>query len=292
MICVGQCNLCVAIVSFLAPVIASSSCDAAEVCMNDENAAECTRLRALCGDALLVMESCPVQFSCPIGATCDPEDECMDDESVAECTSMRDLCGDAMMSTRSCPPQFFCGSTDNNESISEDICDASGACMNDDNSAECTRLRESCGDALVVLKSCPSQFSCPGTNNNDSISEDICDASGACMNDDNSAECTRLRESCGDALVVLESCPLQFFCLGTDNNDSISERICDASGACMNDENSAECTRLRELCGDNLMVLESCPLQFSCAGLVNAGSSSCSLRHVFFGVLVGLCFEA
>ena len=87
-----------------------------------------------------------------------------------------------------------------------------------------------------------------------------------CVNVGNFAECLGLVASGCENIVVLESCPVHFRC-GDDNitEPEPQEDPCPAaSEACMNEENRAQCLDLVAAGCENLLVMESCPLQFGC----------------------------
>ena len=87
-----------------------------------------------------------------------------------------------------------------------------------------------------------------------------------CVNVGNFAECLHLVGSGCENIVVLESCPVKFRC-GDDNitEPEPQEDPCPAaSEACMNEENRAQCLDLVAAGCENLLFLESCPLQFAC----------------------------
>lgn len=54
-----------AILSFGLRSVTAFTCNASESCMNDENMKECQEMQAICGDLMIIMESCPLQFACP-----------------------------------------------------------------------------------------------------------------------------------------------------------------------------------------------------------------------------------
>lgn len=84
-----------------------------------------------------------------------------------------------------------------------------------------------------------------------------------CMNEENFEICTELVESSCKVLVVRESCPLQFGC--DDDSTPAPPTACPAvDEPCMNEENLLLCTNLVMNGCRDLLILESCPLQFQC----------------------------
>jgi len=57
-----------------------------------------------------------------------------------------------------------------------------------------------------------------------------------------------------------KSCPPQFACMAADSSCP------EISDPCMNDDNYAECEALVDSGCEEILQLESCPLQFGCAG--------------------------
>lgn len=65
---------------------------------------------------------------------------------------------------------------------------------------------------------------------------------------------------------------LLFACAGGEDpivDTDAATPVCDAlmvdDAGCMNDENYAECVEAEQTCGgENVMIMESCPLQFAC----------------------------
>ncbi|CAE7804243.1 unnamed protein product [Symbiodinium sp. CCMP2592] len=43
----------------------ASTCNVSIACIDDSNVAECERMYTACGDQMMMMESCPLQFGCP-----------------------------------------------------------------------------------------------------------------------------------------------------------------------------------------------------------------------------------
>ena len=48
----------------LTPSTASTCPAATDACMNEDNYADCLEVEANCSGSLLILESCPLQFSC------------------------------------------------------------------------------------------------------------------------------------------------------------------------------------------------------------------------------------
>ena len=98
-----------------------------------------------------------------------------------------------------------------------------------------------------------------------------------CMNLDNFRQCISLAYADCQSIAILKSCPLQFRC--NDDPEEPSDSQCpDPTLSCMNQENYAKCRDLEESGCQNILVLESCPLQFGCQngvrldrGLVQVG---------------------
>ncbi|CAJ1329540.1 unnamed protein product [Effrenium voratum] len=58
-------------------------CDANGSCMNAAASLQCESMKAICGESMMIMESCPLQFNCP---TCTCGEACtMSSGSVGEC---------------------------------------------------------------------------------------------------------------------------------------------------------------------------------------------------------------
>lgn len=93
-----------------------------------------------------------------------------------------------------------------------------------------------------------------------------------CMNEDNFKICTDLLDSGCNDLLIAESCPLQFSC--GDATSAPSPTVCPSvDEPCMNNENFRICTSLvNDGCRD-LLILESCPLQFQCGDSENEYAS-------------------
>eukprot|EP00586_Coscinodiscus_wailesii_P014752 CAMPEP_0172498666 /NCGR_PEP_ID=MMETSP1066-20121228/115529_1 /TAXON_ID=671091 /ORGANISM="Coscinodiscus wailesii, Strain CCMP2513" /LENGTH=125 /DNA_ID=CAMNT_0013272043 /DNA_START=133 /DNA_END=510 /DNA_ORIENTATION=+ len=109
--------------------------------------------------------------------------------------------------------------------------------------------------------------------------ESVCfTPTSTCMNEDNYLHCKGLLSAgCPeDRISVLESCPLQFRCsvpLPPNLSDRAElvkvvavESVCmTPESPCMNEENYESCMDLLKTCPEeNIRVLESCPVQFTC----------------------------
>eukprot|EP00746_Dinoflagellata_sp_MGD_P125209 gnl/MRDRNA2_/MRDRNA2_59927_c0_seq1.p1 gnl/MRDRNA2_/MRDRNA2_59927_c0~~gnl/MRDRNA2_/MRDRNA2_59927_c0_seq1.p1 ORF type:complete len:279 (+),score=44.32 gnl/MRDRNA2_/MRDRNA2_59927_c0_seq1:86-922(+) len=203
----------------------------------------------------------------------------------------------------------------------DNICKADAACMNEDNLKQCKSLYEECGDRMFTMESCPLQFGCPSTEGPSSSSDsstvsslpssassgsssnpdltatsssssssssetDVCREDVPCMNAENAATCRQYWSECGDQMMIMESCPAQFACPGEATSASLSSsgagtwsnlssssstEICKEDGACMKADNAATCRKYQAECGNRMVVMTSCPPQFSCS---NSASSS------------------
>lgn len=58
-------------------------------------------------------------------------------------------------------------------------------------------------------------------------------------------------------LLALSAC-------GEEGASTLCDDLVDSQSACMTDENLAECRAAVDECGDRVLVMESCPLQFAC----------------------------
>lgn len=91
----------------------------------------------------------------------------------------------------------------------------------------------------------------------------------ACMGDDAFAACQAAAEQCPGAVIVAESCPLQFSCPGAagDEGDDAAASTCNGHTAdeqCMGAEAFAQCQQMEAQCPGAVEEMESCPLQFGC----------------------------
>jgi hypothetical protein len=112
---------------------------------------------------------------------------------------------------------------------------------------------------ILVRESCPVQFGCGDTNRTTPSS--VCGSPiDACMNQENYNQCKFLEEGGYIDFGVSKSCPLQFAC--NDDGPVPAPRACSKpTDRCMNRQNWARCKALEKRC--NVLVLESCPLQFA-----------------------------
>jgi len=98
---------------------ASDTCEGYSLgdgCVNERNLAQCMRAAAQCPGEVQVMESCPLQFSCPgaagasgescLGRTLD--DACMDESALAQCQAVATQCPGEEQVLETCPLQFRC----------------------------------------------------------------------------------------------------------------------------------------------------------------------------------------
>lgn len=92
-----------------------------------------------------------------------------------------------------------------------------------------------------------------------------------CMNVFNFRECLQLVVSECRTIAMSKSCPAQFACADDDDDDSTTQ--CPAlTDACMNEENYKQCLDLEAAGCQDLLILESCPLQFACSSERNERS--------------------
>ena len=116
--------------------------------------------------------------------------------------------------------------------------------------------------SLPPVPSAPPTTACPSINE-------------PCMNEENLRICTDLiKDGCQD-LLILESCPLQFQC-GDSTPPPPPPNVCPSiNEPCMNEENLRICTDfIKDGCQD-LLILESCPLQFQCGDVNDNEYPSC-----------------
>lgn len=52
-------------------------------------------------------------------------------------------------------------------------------------------------------------------------------------------------------------------CAGSEES-TLCDDLRDSQSGCMNEDNYAECRAAVRRCGDDVLMLESCPLQFDC----------------------------
>ena len=139
-------------------------------------------------------------------------------------------------------------------------------CMNDENWKVCASLLNSGCKNIAVKESCPLQFSCEEIVSYSIAGYDVCgDPTWVCWNEEVWNDCKGLVDSGCTDILSTKSCPVEFICL-PNNDDSV--RITDICGSpidsCMNEENWNVCNSLIENGCNNVLVMESCPLQFSC----------------------------
>jgi len=243
---------------------ATDVCKEDAACMNKENAQTCKKFHAQCGELMLIMESCPLQFSCPKTMVsedvCNEDAPCMNTENAQTCKKYQAECGELMISRESCPLQFTCPKI----RVNEDVCNENAPCMNNDNAQICKRFQAQCGELMLIKKSCPRQFSCP----KDTVNEDVCIQDAPCMNAENAQVCKKYQAECGDQMLVMESCPLQFGCpQDAGNVITVTTDVCnedDAKLPCMDKESAQECKEYYAQCGDMMVVTSECPPKFSC----------------------------
>lgn len=109
------------------PVSSGETCEGysmGDACVDDANFAQCQDMAAQCPGEVQVMESCPLQFSCPSGGespggdepVASPEqcnghtadEDCMGEEAFAQCQEMEAQCPGEIVEAESCPLQFSC----------------------------------------------------------------------------------------------------------------------------------------------------------------------------------------
>merc|ERR1712113_1161788 len=115
-----------------------------------------------------------------------------------------------------------------------------------------------------------------------------CNASEACMNEDNAAVCRAKKAECGEAMLIMESCPLQFGCPPTCGPNCTAPNTavdCNADQACMNEENRADCFAKLAECGDEMLIMESCPLQFGCPGNANSFATTLTALKMMIAIV-------
>ena len=120
-------------------------------------------------------------------------------------------------------------------------------------------------DVLGVVDS-STTMSGSSTTATRNIDPSVCGSpADSCMNDSNFGQCVGLINDGCQQLMTMESCPLQFAC-GDQNPDvDYCENLLATEANCMNDDNYNECVSLVVDQGcQNVVSLESCPLQFAC----------------------------
>lgn len=260
--------------------------DLMEPCMNEQNTEECLDLVAQGCEDILTLESCPLHFVCnditpnptivPIITPCPAVTEpCMNSDNYAQCMDLVEAGCQEIWKAKSCPLQFECGDivddTSNNPAIP--CPNITEPCMNKDNLAVCITLYEDGCENIMILESCPVQFSCGDSTATDTPNQTAVPiiaacpaATEPCMNKENYAKCMDLLEGGCLDIMIRESCPLQFDCGdATEDFSQLPKMACpNVTVPCMNSDNLAVCMSLHEGGCENIMILESCPLQFQC----------------------------
>lgn len=204
-----------------------------------------------------------------------PTDSCMNQDNWNNCVSLvQSGCTDVLI-LESCPVKFLCNDDTNNN---YDVCgDPTWPCWNDDVWRSCKSLVDDGCSKVMKSKSCPVQFIClpetdTGTKEEELgdevtfLSAKVCrNATDTCMNENNWNACQKLVNNGCKSVTTIESCPLQFACDNTDLMDASKYNICgEPTDPCIDKNIWSRCVSLVDSGCEDIAVMESCPVQFSC----------------------------
>ncbi|KAL3914271.1 MAG: hypothetical protein SGILL_006168 [Bacillariaceae sp.] len=109
-------------------------------------------------------------------------------------------------------------------------------------------LQEINTGALISVETCPS----------------VTDAD-ECFTTDTISMCSNMTaRGCTSIVYFNETCPFQLICMDDLQRSQCPLPVSDGANPCLNGANLAECLALEESGCENIAIMESCPLQFSC----------------------------
>lgn len=108
--------------------------------------------------------------------------------------------------------------------------------------------------------------------------------SDTCMSDEALTQCQSMAAQCPGQVQMMETCPAQFSCPGEgagpdgdvsvssggeDGDTSVGSDAAACEGyspgdSCIDESNFAQCQEMAAQCPGEVLVMESCPLQFAC----------------------------
>jgi hypothetical protein len=228
-------------------------------CMNEENFKQCQDLVESGCQSVLIMESCPLQFSCGGGGGGDPSLPPPTDSTEPRGELTRDECVELEGGT-------IVGDIGDGAIFEETyVCESSGLPpianiiqpMNG-NAPVAIEGEVCCGRPIVTRQECTDEL-------DGIVVSDVGDGSSRrpnyrCVS--NGAPILAIVVPADGELMSDEG----EVCCGLDNDTNTPPPSCpDVNDSCMNEENSKQCQQLLEDGCQVIVVAKSCPLQFSCA---------------------------
>ena len=211
--------------------------EVAQVCCDDDGAADAQPAEHVCGDAATSEDASPAEHACcndDGAADAQPaEHVCGDDDGSAEAQPAEHVCGDAATSEGASPAEHVCCNDDG----AADAQPTAPVCCDAATSEEASLAEHVCCDEDATAEAQPAEHVCC----DDATSEDASPTAHVCCKDDGAADVQPEEHVCCDDDGTAEAPPTAHVCGDNDSSEAAppAEHVCCDDGGTVDTQPAA-----------------------------------------------------